>query len=343
MKTLRYNGPFDIRITELEKPEPKPGEVCVKVKAVSICGSDLSGYKGKNAMRVAPLVMGHEFAGEIVELGGGVGDLPLGLRVTVNPNVYCGKCANCLAGKVNVCEFRRIVGTTMAQGSYDGAMAEYVCVPQMTIIPLPDNVSYEEAAVVEPLAVSLHGAKKAGDVTGKTVVVIGAGPIGLLAVLCFEALGAQTVIATDIIGERLAMALQCGADLVYNSKNEGFAQKVMEMTGGAGAAAVLDAVGIRESLNQAIDVVGNGGNIIAVGMGSPVTEMEYKKLITREINLLGSYTYTTEMQEAVALLRQGRLRIRELITLVAPLEKGPAIFADLASGNSRDIKVILTP
>lgn len=343
MKVLVYSGPLDIRIKEVEKPKPGPGEVCVKVKAVSICGSDLSGYRGKNAMRVAPLVMGHEFAGEIVELGENVHDVPIGMRVTVNPNVYCGKCPNCLAGRMNVCEFRRIVGTTMTRGSYDGAMAEYVCVPQMTIIPLPDNVSYEEGAVVEPLAVSLHGAKKAGNVKGQVVAVIGAGPIGLLAVQCLKALGAKTVIATDIVDDRLAMARKCGADYVFNTRNDDLKQKVTEITNGAGAAAVFDAVGIHDSLNQAIDVVANGGNVIGVGMGAPVTEFEFKKLITHEINLLGSYTYTTEMQEAVELLREGKLKVKEMITTVAPLEKGPEVFADLVSGNSHDIKVILRP
>lgn len=343
MKALMYNGVFDISIKEVEKPRPNLDEVCIKVKAVSICGSDLTGYKGKNAMRVAPLVMGHEFAGEIVELGKGVNNLQVGTRVTVNPNVYCGKCVNCRAGKFNVCEFRRIVGTTMARGSYHGAMAEYVCVPQMTIIPLPDNVSYDEAAIIEPLAVSLHGAKKAGDIRGKSVVVLGAGPIGLLAIQCLKALGAKTVIATDILAERLAMALKCGANFVFNTQKEDIKQKIMEITNGNGVAAVFDAVGIRESVNQAINVIGNGGNIICVGMGSPVAELEFKKLITHEINLLGSYTYTTEMREAVELLQKGELNVKDLITTVAPLEKGAEVFADLASGNSSDIKVILRP
>ena len=128
MKALMYNGALDIRIIEMEKPQPAFGEVCIKVKAVSICGSDLSGYKGKNPMRVAPLVMGHEFAGDIVELGEGVKNLKVGMRVTANPHANCGKCQDCLAGRTHLCNFRRTTGTTMATGSTHGAMAEYVCV-----------------------------------------------------------------------------------------------------------------------------------------------------------------------------------------------------------------------
>lgn len=341
MKALMYLGAKDIKLVDIEKPKPKPGEVCIKIKAVSICGSDLSGYKGSNSMRVAPLVMGHEFSGDITELGEGAGQLHTGMRVTVNPNLNCGKCPNCLDGKKNLCDFRLNVGTTMKMGSYNGAMAEYVCVPEKAVIPLPDSVSYNDAAVIEPLAVSLHAAKKAGNLKGKTVVIIGAGPIGLLALQCIKSMEVKAGIVTDVIDERLETAVKCGAAAVFNSKN-GAVEKIREMTGGVGVDAVLDAVGIPASVNQGIEIVRNGGTIVLIGMASETVEFEYKKVVSHEINLSGSYTYIGEMQEAVNLIAAGKISLKEIITTIAPLEKGPEIFAGLASGNPKDIKAILT-
>lgn len=343
MKALMYNGAFDISIKEMEKPKPVAGEVCIKVKAVSICGSDLNGYKGKNPMRVAPLVMGHEFAGDIVELGTGVKNLKVGMRVTANPHANCGECQDCLAGRTHLCNFRRTTGTTMATGSTHGAMAEYVCIQERLVILLPDEVSYDEAALIEPLAVSLRGAKKAGAIKGQCVVVLGAGPIGLLAVQCLKGLGAKTVIATDIIDERLEMARKCGADITVNSKKDDLSAKVKEITAGAGADAVLDAVGIRESIRQAIEVIRNGGNIVCVGMSAPVIEFDLRKVVCHEINLIGSYCYIDEIKEAAQLLQKGQVRVKDLITTVAPLDKGAEVFANLASGNPGDIKVVLRP
>lgn len=343
MKALMYNGALDIGIIDMEKPKPAFGEVCIKVKAVSICGSDLSGYKGKNPMRVAPLVMGHEFAGDIVELGEGVTNLKVGMRVTANPHANCGQCQDCVSGRTHLCNFRKTTGTTMATGSTHGAMAEYVCLQERLVIVLPDEVSYDEAALIEPLAVSLRGAKKAGNIKGQCVAVIGAGPIGLLAVQCLKGLGAKTVIATDIIDERLAVACKCGADVVVNSKKDDLLKQVKEMTAGVGVDAVLDAVGIRESIQQAIEMIRNGGNIVCVGMASPVIEFDLKKVICHEINLLGSYCYIDEMGEAVGMMQKGQIKVKDLITKVVPLEKGPSVFAELATGNPSDIKVILRP
>lgn len=343
MKALMYIGDNDIRIIEMDKPQPAFGEVCIKVKAVSICGSDLSGYKGKNPMRVAPLVMGHEFAGDIVELGEGVQNLKVGMKVTANPHANCGQCQDCLAGRTHLCNFRRTTGTTMATGSTHGAMAEYVCIAERLVILLPDEVSYDEAALIEPLAVTLRGAKKAGNIKGQCAVVIGAGPIGLLAIQCLKGLGAKAVIATDILDERLEMARKCGADIVVNSKKDDLLKKVKEITAGVGVDAVLDAVGIRESIQQAIEVIRNGGNIVCVGMASPVIEFDLKKLVCHEINLFGSYCYIDEMKQAVDLLKNRQVIMKDLITTIAPLDKGPEVFANLASGNPGDIKVVLRP
>ena len=220
MKALVYYGPRDLRYEDVETPKPKKGQVLVKVKSVSICGSDLSGYKGGSAMRVPPLIMGHEFSGEIAELGAGVADLKVGDRVGVVTNLYCGKCQDCKDGLDNVCDNRFIIGTTMKAGSYNGAMADYVVAPAEKIMSLPKKVSFDECALVEPLSISLRATKHAGAVKGKTVAVFGAGPIGLMGVMCMKAFGAARIIAVDLVDKRLKMAVQCGATDAVNSKDD---------------------------------------------------------------------------------------------------------------------------
>ena len=181
MKAYVYKEPYHIVQEERAIPEPGEGQVRVRVKAAAICGSDTNGFKGTSAMRKAPLVMGHEFSGIVDAVGANVDPALTGARVSANPAIPCGECFNCKTGKFNVCDYRWNIGTTMKAGSWDGAFADYVIVPQSNLIMLPDNVGFEEAALLEPAAVSLRAAKMMGDIAGKTVAVFGAGPIGLLA------------------------------------------------------------------------------------------------------------------------------------------------------------------
>lgn len=349
MKALVYHGPGNIVMTEVDKPQPGPGEVCVKVRAVSICGSDLKAYRGKSNFRVPPLVMGHEFAGEIDEVSLGVVGFRVGQRVTVNPNLNCGNCHDCKKGATNLCSYRRNVGTTMAAGPYNGAMAEYVCVPAAAVIPLPEELSFEEAALLEPLAVSLHAVKYYLAIKGARVAVIGAGPIGLLAVQCAKGLGAELVIlgakgamAPDSTAERQRKAADFGADLIINTMKDDLAE-VRDLTNGIGLDVVFDAVGTSESIKQSIQIVKNGGEVILIGLAAATAEFSVSELVPREIRLCGSYIYTAgEMREAIRMVADGRVNLQKLITTVTPLEKGPEMFAVLAARASEDIKIVLT-
>jgi 2-desacetyl-2-hydroxyethyl bacteriochlorophyllide A dehydrogenase len=341
MKALVYYGPRDLRYVEVETPQPKKGEVLVKVRSVSICGSDLSGYKGGSAMRVAPLIMGHEFSGEIFQLGEGVKGMKVGDRVGVVTNLFCGKCQDCLDGLDNVCNHRFIIGTTMKAGSYNGAMADYVVAPAEKIMPLPDKVSFDECALVEPLSISLRATKHAGDLKGKTVAVFGTGPIGLMGVLCLKAFGAKKIIAIDLVDKRLKMALQCGATDTVNSKDDVIAA-IGKLTGGLGVDIVFDAAGVAATVNTGIEIARNGGKLIMVGMASPTFEIEYKHAVCKELKLLGSYMYTSEMREGLKMIIDGKVNVKQMITSKYPMSEGPRIFEELASGNTTDIKVILT-
>jgi len=341
MKALVYHGPRDLRYEEVETPKPKKGEVLVKVRSVSICGSDLSGYKGGSAMRVAPLVMGHEFSGEIAQLGEGVSGLKVGERVGVVTNLYCGTCQDCKDGLQNVCDNRYIIGTTMKAGSYNGAMADYVIAPAVKIMPLPDSVSFDECALVEPLSISLRATKHAGNLKGKNVAVFGAGPIGLMGVMCLKSFGAKRIVAIDIVEKRLKMALQCGATDIINSNDDvlGITRK---LTKGVGLDVVFDAAGVPATINTGIEIVRNGGTLLMVGMASPKMEIEYKHAVVKELRLQSSYMYTSEMREGLQMIIDGKLDVAQMITSRYPMSEGPRIFEELASGKTSDIKVILT-
>lgn len=341
MKALVYHGPRDLRYEEVETPEPKKGEVLVKVRAVSICGSDLSGYKGGSAMRVPPLIMGHEFSGQIAALGEGVSGMKVGDRVGVVTNLYCGKCRDCKDGLQNVCDYRYIIGTTMKAGSYNGAMADYVVAPAEKIMSLPDHVSYNECALVEPLSISLRATKHLGQIKGKTAAVFGSGPIGLMGIMCLKAAGVSKIIAIDVLDNRLAMAKDCGATDGVNSKGDVLAE-VKRLTDGLGVDIAFDAAGVPDTVNAGIEIVRNGGTMMLVGMASPKFEIEYKHAVVKELKLLTSYMYTSEMREGLQMIIDGKLDVKKMITSVLPMSEGPRIFADLASGQSSDIKVILT-
>jgi Threonine dehydrogenase and related Zn-dependent dehydrogenases len=341
MKALVYHGPRDMRYEEVETPKPQKDEVLVKVRSVSICGSDLSGYKGGSAMRVPPLIMGHEFSGEIAQLGEGVSGFKVGERVGVVTNLYCGKCQDCKDGLQNVCDYRRIIGTTMKAGSYNGAMADYVVAPAEKIMPLPDSVSFDECALVEPLSISLRATKHAGNLQGKNVAVFGSGPIGLMGVMCMKSFGAKRIVAIDIVEKRLKMALQCGATDAVNSKDDvyGITRK---LTDGVGLDVVFDAAGFPETINTGIEIARNGGTLLLVGMASPKMEIEYKHAVVKELRLQSSYMYTSEMREGLQMIIDGKLNVAQMITSRHPMSEGPRIFEELASGKTSDIKVILT-
>ena len=340
MKALVYCGPRDIRYMDVETPKPKAGEVLIKVKAVSICGSDFGGYKGGSAMRVPPLIMGHEFSGEIAKLGPEVEGLKVGDRVGVVTNLFCGTCTDCKEGLMNVCDNRKIIGTTMMAGPYDGAMADYVVAPAKKIMVLPDNVSFNECALAEPLSISLRATKHAGDIKGKTVAVYGAGPIGLLAIQCIKYFGAGRIIAIDVVDDRLDMAKQCGATDVINSKDDimGITRK---MTDSVGVDVVFDAAGVPETVNGGMDIVRNGGKVIWIGLAVPKFEIDFKHAVCKEITFQCSYMYTTEMEEGLEMIKTGQMNVEQIITGVYHMSEGPRIFEELATGNTKDIKVIL--
>jgi len=343
MKALVFFGPRDIRYEEVKTPEPKNGEVRIRVKAVSICGSDIAGYKGISAMRTPGLIMGHEFSGLIEKIGEDVIDFEIGQRVTAITNLYCGKCSNCKSGLTNICINRAIIGTTMPKyGPYNGAMADYLIVPAKKIIMLPDHVSFNEAALTEPLSISLHAIKNAGSLRDKTIAVFGSGPIGLLTIQCIYLQKPAMVIAIDIQDERLEMAKLCGATYTINSGKRDLYKMIATKTKGVGVDVICDAVGIEETINSGIEIVRGGGKIIWIGLSMPKLKINYKKAVCKEIKFITSYLYTSEMEEAIDLIASSKIDVEKIITGIYPMGEGAKLFEDIVCGKSKDIKIILT-
>ena len=343
MKALVFNGPRDMKYVDVPTPEPGPDEVRIHPKAVSICGSDSSGYKGGNAMRTPGLIMGHEFAGVIEKLGSNVKGLKIGQRVAVHHNIFCEKCRDCKEGRDNVCVNRAIIGTTMpVYGPWNGAMADYVIAPAKKIIPLPDHVSFNAAAMGEPLSIGLRATDLVKELKGQTVLVYGAGPIGLLNMQCVKAREASRVIVVDTLDYRLAMAKECGATVTINSKTQDVKKIVDELTDSGGVDVVFDCVGVKETVNNGTKVVRCGGTVVWVGLSDNTIEFDYKYAVCKELKFFGAYMYVDELEKGLELIAAGKLNVEKIITGVYPMSEGAKHFELIAKGESKDIKIILT-
>jgi 2-desacetyl-2-hydroxyethyl bacteriochlorophyllide A dehydrogenase len=343
MKALVFKGPRNMQYMEVPTPEPGPGEVRIHPKAVSICGSDTSGYKGGNKMRTPGLIMGHEFSGVIEKLGPDVTGITVGQRVAVHHNIFCEKCRDCKEGRDNVCVNRAIIGTTMpVYGPYNGAMADYVIAPAKKIIPLPDHVSFNAAAMGEPLSIALRATEHVKILKDQTVLVYGAGPIGLLNTQCINTRGAASIIAVDTVDARLEFAKKCGASRTINSKNEDVQKIVAELTDSGGVDVVFDCVGVKETVNTGIKLVRCGGTVVWVGLSEASFEFDYKDAVCKEISFISAYMYTDELEKGLDLIAEGKLDVENIITGVYPMSEGAKHFELIAKGESRDIKIILT-
>lgn len=338
MRALVYEGAWQMPLRQIADPQPGPGEVIVAVEAAGVCGSDVHGFTGTTGRRKPPLVMGHEFSGTVAAVGEGVTGHAPGDRVVVQPLLTCGVCDNCRAGLPNICLNRRGIGMNV-----DGAYADAVRVPQQLLYPLPDELDWEQGAMVEPLAVALRAANLTPIALGDTVVVIGAGPIGLLAMLTARLKGAGTTIVTDLSPHRLAMAERLGADLAINPKEADAVALVRGRTGGAGAHATIEAVGVGPTVEQSLALVRTGGHVTWIGNSQPRVELNMQEVVTRELTIRGTYGFAEEFPRAIETLRAGRIDVAPLIERVAPLEEGPDLVHDLAEGSLDAVKVILKP
>ena len=261
MKQVRLVEPQKIILEEVAKPQLDENQVLIKVKRIGICGSDIHAYYDKHPYISCPIVQGHEFSGEIAETGKSVDSFFPGEKVTVMPQLVCGQCYPCTHGRYHICNDLKVLGCQT-----DGAAREYIPVDHQLVIKLPEGLSYDDGAMVEPLAVGVHAVKRLGDVSRMNLMVIGAGPIGNLTAQAAKGLGARKLLITDISDFRLEIAGQCGIDFTVDVSQNLLEAKLDEAFGPNRADAILECVGVQEAIADAIDLARKGTDIVVVGV-----------------------------------------------------------------------------
>ena len=324
-------------LREAPDPRPAPDEVVVRVRACGICGSDVHGMDGSSGRRIPPLIMGHEAAGEIAEIGAAVSGWAAGDRVTFDSTVYCGQCPYCQRGEVNLCDQRQVLGVSCAEFRRNGAFAERVVVPARILYRLPDRLSFETAAMVEGVSVAVHAVSRAQVRPADSAIVVGAGMIGLLIIQVLRARGLQRVTAVDLDDSRLVMARKLGATDTVNSQHLADTP-VLPIYDVA-----FEVVGLTPTVQLAITSVRKGGTVVLVGNLKPQVELPLQAVVTRQLSVLGTCASAGEYPECLELLASGQVRVTDFISATPPLEEGPLWFERLYAGEPGLMKVVLKP
>lgn len=318
------HGVKDVRVEERPCPELRPGMVLLRVRRVGICGSDLHYFQhGYCAAFVPtrPFILGHEFAADVAAVAEGVVSPAVGARVTVNPARACGFCDYCKSGHGNLCRQTIMLGSASTKPPTDGGFAEYVSVRADQCHGLPAGMDDGLGAMMEPFAVALHAVKRVDSISGKRVLVVGGGPIGLLVAITARAFGAAPIALSDIVEQRRKLALTLGADAALNPTSSTLAEQVRELTG-EGFDVIFEASGAPPALRQAFNLVRPGGAIVQIGtLGTEDIPLPANLVMNREIQFLGSFRYGNVFDEAIRLVSSGRVDLRPLISRVLPLEK----------------------
>ena len=358
MKALvltEYNH-FDLQ--DLPKPTIQSNEVLVRVQAVGICGSDVHGMDGSSGRRVPPIVMGHEASGIIAEVGSDVHTWSVGDRVTFDSTVYVLDDWYSRRGHYNLSDGREVVG--VSTGTPDrpgfkrqGAFAEFVAIPQHILYAIPDNVSFTQAALVEPVAVALHAVSLTPIQINDSAVVVGAGMIGLFVIQALKLAGCGTIIAIDLDDDRLTLAQTLGATHTINAgppdrgtpdrTSADVTKQVRALTHGRGADVSFEVVGAGPTVKTAIGCVRKGATVTLVGNLAPTVEMPLQAVVTQELRLQGSCSINGEYEAALALISSGRINVEAILSAEVPLEEGASWFKRLYDREKGLIKVVLKP
>ncbi len=330
-------APGEIRFDTVPVPQAGPGQVLVKIKRIGICGSDIHVYHGKHPYTSYPVTQGHEVSGKIEALGEGVEGLKVGQRVTIEPQVFCGKCYPCTHGKYNLCESLKVMGFQTT-----GTASEYFAVDQSKVTPLPEGMSYDEGAMIEPLAVTVHAAKRPGDVKGLNICVLGCGPIGILLIQSLKALGAAKVMATDVSDYRLGLARQCGADVTVNTKNAPFGEALVNTFGPDKADVIYDCAGNNVTMDQAIQNARKGSVIVLVAVFADQARCDLAKLNDSELDLNTSMMYRHEdYVDAIRLVSEGKIQLKPLMSKHFAFQDFLAAYQYIDANRENTMKVLV--
>ena len=343
MKALVLKEYNNFSIEDVPVPEVGADDVLIRVKACAICGSDVHGMDGSTGRRIPPIIMGHEGSGIIEKKGANVSEYMIGEKVTFDSTIYCGSCAYCRQGRVNLCDNRRVLGVSCDDYRQNGAFAEYIAVPKHILYKVPDGVSFERAAMVEPLSIAVHAVSRADIAVNDTAVVVGAGMIGLLVIQVLKISGCGKIIAVDIDSNKLDMALSFGAHEIIKSDDVDAVSEIKKITRNRGADIAFEAVGISGTIQTAINSLKKGGQLTLIGNLSPMIDLPLQKVVTGEIAINGSCASAGEYGVCLELIEKGAVDVDAFISRVIPLEEAGDYFHRLYNKEAGLMKVIVKP
>lgn len=337
MKQQVMTEPHKIEFREVEIPKPGPDQVLVKIKRIGVCGSDIHVFHGLHPYTKYPVTQGHEVSAQIVDRGEYAKKYEVGQRVVIEPQVYCGHCYPCMHGKYNLCEELKVMGFQTT-----GTASEYFAVDESKCTPIPDNMTFDQAAMIEPLAVTVHAAKRFPDMKGANVCVEGGGPIGILLAQSAKALGAKKVMITDISDVRLQLAKEVGIDVVVNTKDKDFGEALVETFGPDKADVIYDCAGNDITMNAAIQNARKGSTIILVAVFGKMANVDLAKLNDSELDLNTSMMYRHEdYVEAIRLVSEGKVKLEPLMTNHFAFENYQDAYEFIDSNRETTMKVLI--
>jgi (R,R)-butanediol dehydrogenase/meso-butanediol dehydrogenase/diacetyl reductase len=349
VRALRWYGRGDVRLDTVSEPDPAPGEVLLRVLLCGICGSDIKEWQSGPVVAVSgrhpvtglepPITLGHEFIGEVVAVGGGVTSHTVGDRVAVEGEVRCGACWFCARGEYHLCQNAAYVGFNR-----DGGLAEFVAVPAVQSIPVPSDLPDLRAALVEPFAVALHAVGRSGLAEGQSVVVSGAGPVGLGAVIAARAAGASSIIVVEPTQLKRDQALRFGASHVVSPGDGSVPEMVVDLTEGRGADVGFETAGHAGSLKSLVEATRKGGTVVTVGLHAGPIELDVNAFTMAERRLVGSLGYLRDFQPTFDLLARDDLDPTEIVTAVVPLADAlEGGFEALSNSSDTHMKILISP
>jgi len=335
MKAAVFEGVLEIQVKEVPEPSLGPIDVLIEPKFVGICGSDLSAWE--YGMYEAGLILGHEFSGEVIEVGKDVIKWKKGDRVVPNSLLPCGKCAFCKAEKYSICDDMQMIGISM-----DGGLAERVAVPQNMLHRLPDEIDCKTGAFVEPLSIAVRGFNRIDFKPGDSVLVLGTGPIGILSIHMAKLRGASVVYASEIQTARLEMARNAGADEIINPSKESLSLRIESLTQGVGVDLVIECTGAPGPSAESFQLVKRGGTILVLGISEEPVEVDFMRGVLNELSLQFSYLGYAEFPQAIRLLAEGKIDPTPMITRIIPLSSVVTDgFEALTRPDNQDVKVLV--
>lgn len=330
-------NPGEIMFNEVLVPEVEDNQVLVKIMNVGICGSDIHVYHGKHPFTSYPVTQGHEVSGEIVELGKDIKEFHVGQKVTIEPQVYCGHCHPCRHGKYNLCEELKVMGFQTT-----GTASEFFAVDASKVTPIPDEMSFEEGAMIEPLAVAVHGVKQVGNVNGMNIAVLGAGPIGNLVAQAAKGMGAAKVLITDVSDLRLEKAKECGIDVCVNTRNKDFGDAMIEAFGADKADVIYDCAGNNITMGQAIKYARKGSIIVLVAVFAGMAEIDLAVANDHELDIKSTMMYRhDDYMDSIDLVKNGKVHLRPLISKTFAFKDYLKAYQYIDDNRETTMKVII--